>query len=154
MQHLYSISSSFLLFSVGNTGIFDKNISVGIAAIVFLCLRSCWLWFITLVFQTQKVPGMHGCVCIFVEKGRNGRVARQKLELENIPLKMTKMKSSSSFKRSFALVSPFGSLILWPPSVKWKVRFADSVRQPNPSCIYRTSPKTLSHEFMLWHSRH
>lgn len=87
---------------------------------------------------------MHGCVCIFVEKGRNDGVARQKLGLENIPLKMTEMKSSSSFKRSFALVSPFGSLILWPPSAKWKVRFADSVRQPNPSCIYRKSPKTLS----------
>lgn len=61
---------------------------------------------------------MHGCVCIFVEKDSNDRVARQKLELENIPLRMTKVESSWSCQRSFALGSPLGSLILWPPSVK------------------------------------
>jgi len=67
---------------------------------------------------------------IFLQKkDSNGCAARQKLGLASSPLKMVEVQCSFSCKTSFALVSLFGSLTLWPPAVKWKVKFAGSMRQ-------------------------
>lgn len=71
---------------------------------------------------------MHDSVYIFIEEDSNDSVTRQKLGLENSPLKMAEVQSSSGCKRTFVLVSLFVPLALQLLGIKWKVSFAGSVR--------------------------